>query len=95
MADPLREAAPEGLDVAELRRGLTSIGGVSDVHDLHVWTLTSGMPVASAHLMTPDEADPHAVLDQARSLLRERFGIAHATLQVEPESHEGCSEVTW
>jgi cobalt-zinc-cadmium efflux system protein len=91
----LVEAAPEGMDLTALRRSLAAIPTVSDVHDLHVWTLTSGMPVASAHLMTPDDANPHAVLDQARSLLREGFGIAHATLQVEPESHEGCAEVTW
>jgi cobalt-zinc-cadmium efflux system protein len=91
----LVQAAPEGMDLTALRRSLAAIPTVSDVHDLHVWTLTSGMPVASAHLMTPDDANPHAVLDQARSLLREGFGIAHATLQVEPESHEGCAEVTW
>ena len=91
----LVQAAPEGMDLTALRRSLAAIPTVSDVHDLHVWTLTSGMPVASAHLMTPDDANPHAVLDQARNLLREGFGIAHATLQVEPESHEGCAEVTW
>jgi cobalt-zinc-cadmium efflux system protein len=45
--------------------------------------------------MTRDGTDPHPVLDQARSLLEDRYAIAHATLQVEPDTHQGCSEVTW
>ena len=66
-----------------------------DVHDLHVWTLTSDMEVASAHLMVSTGTDSHAVLDQARSLLRDRYRIAHATLQIEPDDHTGCDEVAW
>jgi cobalt-zinc-cadmium efflux system protein len=65
------------------------------VHDLHVWTLTSEMDVASMHLMTPPEADPHTILDRARQLLYDDYGIAHATLQVEPDTHIGCQEITW
>ena len=49
----------------------------------------------SAHLMTEVGADSHAVLDQARHLLADRYGILHATLQVEPETHGGCREVAW
>jgi cobalt-zinc-cadmium efflux system protein len=45
--------------------------------------------------MTEDDADPHPVLDAARAVLRDDFGISHATLQVEPESHHGCVEVKW
>ena len=56
------------------------------MHDLHLWTLTSGMHVATAHLVTADRADRHAVLDQARDLLRERHGVAHATLRWNPPS---------
>jgi len=91
----LVQAAPRGLDLAELRRRLSAIEGVGDVHDLHVWTLTSEMDVASVHLMTAVGADSHAVLDKARALLRDEYRIAHATLQVEPDTHQGCTELTW
>lgn len=91
----LVQAAPENLELSELRGRLTAIDGVKDVHDLHVWTLTSDMDVASVHLMTNPDGDPHLVLDRARDLLRDEYGIAHATLQVEPESHQGCAEMAW
>lgn len=91
----LVQAAPEDLDLDELHGRLSSLAQVNDVHDLHVWTLTSGMNVASVHLMTPAGADSHAVLDQARQLLESEYAIAHATLQVEPDTHEGCSELIW
>lgn len=91
----LVQAAPAGFDVSGLRRQLMDLEGVVDVHDLHVWTLTSEMDVASVHLMIPDDTDPHPVLDRARQLLREEHGVSHATLQVEPASHRGCSEITW
>jgi cobalt-zinc-cadmium efflux system protein len=91
----LVQAAPKGLEVSELAARLTEIEGVKDVHDLHVWTLTSDMDVASVHLMTTPEGDAHMVLDRARDLLRDEYGIAHATLQVEPESHIGCAELAW
>jgi cobalt-zinc-cadmium efflux system protein len=91
----LMQAAPEGLDIPALRGELAAIVGVVDVHDLHVWTLTSEMEVATAHLMVSSGTDPHGVLDQARVLLAERHGITHATLQVEPDDHRGCEEVAW
>jgi cobalt-zinc-cadmium efflux system protein len=91
----LVQAAPEDMDVGALRINLEQIEGVVDVHDLHVWTLTTDMPVASLHLMVADGTDPHRVLDQARSLLSDRYGVSHATLQVEPDTHVGCAEVTW
>lgn len=91
----LVQAAPRGLDLAELRERLAAIDGVSDVHDLHVWTLTSDMEVASVHLMTPSGADPHTILDQASALLRDEYRIAHATLQVEPDTHQQCVEASW
>ena len=74
---------------------LAGIGGVVDVHDLHVWTLTSDMEVATAHLMVAAGTDSHTVLDQARALLAAQHGITHATLQVEPDDHRGCEEMTW
>jgi cobalt-zinc-cadmium efflux system protein len=91
----LIQAAPAGFDVGKLQGDLATLPGVVDVHDLHVWTLTSEMDVASAHLMVSAGTDPHGVLDQARDVLRARYAIAHATLQVEPDDHTGCAEVTW
>jgi cobalt-zinc-cadmium efflux system protein len=91
----LIQAAPPDIDVDEVSADLAAIEGIVDVHDLHVWTLTSGMDVASAHLMVRVGVDHHGVLDQARTLLAEQHGIDHATVQVEPEDHEGCHEVDW
>jgi cobalt-zinc-cadmium efflux system protein len=91
----LVQAAPPHIDVAGIRGDLEGIDDVVDVHDLHVWTLTSEMDVASAHLMVDVGADLHAVLDKARTVLRDQHSIAHATLQVEPADHEGCAEVDW
>ena len=91
----LVQGAPPGLDLDQLHADLALIPGVVDVHDLHVWTLTSEMDVATVHLMTRDGTDPHPILDQARSTLQEQYRIAHATLQVEPDTHQGCAEVTW
>ena len=91
----LVQAAPLGTDLDAIEEGLAGIAGVVDVHDLHVWTLTSDMDVASAHVMVRSGTDTHAVLDQARSLLRDRHHIDHATLQIEPDTHTGCDEVAW
>jgi cobalt-zinc-cadmium efflux system protein len=91
----LLQAAPAHVDVAHVRDDLAELPGVVDVHDLHVWTLTSEMDVASAHLVTRVGTDAHGVLDQARDVLRDRYAISHATLQVEPDDHTGCAEVTW
>lgn len=91
----LVQSAPPELDLDELERSLKAIDGVLEIHDLHVWTLTSEMEVASLHLLTTDRADMHAVLDEADTLLRERYHIGHATVQVEPESHRTCVEVGW
>lgn len=86
------------VDVEAARTALCALDGVADIHDLHVWTLTSGMDVASAHIViTDDGVDGHDVLDDASRLLREDFGIAHATLQLEPGDHETCQDhtTTW
>jgi cobalt-zinc-cadmium efflux system protein len=91
----LVQAAPAGIDLAGVRADLSGIPGVVDVHDLHVWTLTSDMEVASAHVMVSAGTDTHAVLDQARHVLAARHRLQHATLQVEPDDHHGCDEVAW
>jgi len=91
----LSQAAPEDVDVTQVVADLSELPDVVDVHDMHVWSLTSGMDVATAHLVIADGADSHRVLDQARDLLVSRHSIAHATLQVEPTSHEGCDQLDW
>jgi cobalt-zinc-cadmium efflux system protein len=91
----LIEAAPAGVDLERLSADLAALPGVVDVHDVHVWTLTSDMEAASAHLMVRAGTDSHGVLDQARDVLRNGYGVGHATLQVEPDDHTGCDEVSW
>jgi cobalt-zinc-cadmium efflux system protein len=91
----LVESAPGHIDLSALRSGLRGIEGVVDVHDLHVWTLTSEMDVATVHLVVSDDTDSHDVLHAAGDHLRTTWGLAHATLQVEPESHRECVEETW
>lgn len=91
----LGQHAPSDAPPPRVAEALAEVPGVIDVHDLHLWTLTSGMDVATAHLVTEDGVDPHGVLDTAREVMRTEFGVEHATLQVEPASHTGCHEVTW
>ncbi|WP_407341530.1 cation diffusion facilitator family transporter [Pengzhenrongella phosphoraccumulans] len=91
----LGQHAPAGIDPDQVAVSLDGIEGVAQVHDLHVWALTSGMNVATAHLVAAPDADHHDVLDHARDVLRDQFGIAHATLQVEPIDHHGCHDLAW
>jgi cobalt-zinc-cadmium efflux system protein len=92
----LFQHAPERVDVKEMDTALRAVPCVVEVHDLHVWTLTSGMEVASVHLTVSPEADQAAVLRAAQDLLATRFGIEHATLQLEPAgASTGCPELSW
>ncbi|MFG3423090.1 cation diffusion facilitator family transporter [Micromonospora sp. NPDC049460] len=92
----LVQAAPEHLEVARVHDRLAAVPGVAEVHDLHVWTLTSGMEVASAHLTMAPGAEVGAVLTAARTALHEDFQIEHATLQIEPGASPGaCGSVEW
>jgi cobalt-zinc-cadmium efflux system protein len=91
----LVQAAPPHLDLDRIGADLAALPDVVDVHDLHVWTLTSDMEVASAHVMIRRGADPHAALDRARQVLAEGYGVDHATLQIEPDDHEGCQDLGW
>lgn len=90
----LFQHAPEGVDVRQMTVDLTKLPGVSEVHDLHVWTLTSGMEVVSAHLTMVDGADQAEVLVAAQGLLATSYHIEHATLQVEQPSVQ-CRELSW
>lgn len=89
----LGQHAPAGIVPAEIDEELRTIDGVTEVHDLHVWALTSGMNVATAHVVA-DAGRSDEVLAAGRAVLRERFGIEHATLQVESAT-EDCSRTTW
>lgn len=91
----LLEAAPPHIDLPGLEADLAALPGVVGVHDLHVWTLTSDMEVATAHLVVAVGTDTHAVLDQAREMLLHDHKLEHATLQVEPDDHTGCEQIGW
>jgi cobalt-zinc-cadmium efflux system protein len=92
----LTQAVPAGLDLTAVRATLAGVPGVQDVHDLHVWTLTTGMDVASAHLTIRPATDLADVLSGARERLHEKFGIDHATLQVEPVGADrACGHAGW
>jgi cobalt-zinc-cadmium efflux system protein len=82
------EAAPEGLDPGEVGRAMAAAGSVVEVHDLHVWEVTSGFPALSAHVTVGADADCHAARRAIEALLHERFGIEHTTLQVDHEGGE-------
>jgi cobalt-zinc-cadmium efflux system protein len=91
----LLQDAPAHVDLDRLADDLAAIDGVVEVHDLHVWTLTSEMDAVSAHLVTAGGADSHAVLDRARERLADSYGVIHGTFQIEPDDHAGCDEVGW
>jgi cobalt-zinc-cadmium efflux system protein len=77
------ERSPEGLDPETVGRALVAEPGVVEVHDLHVWTVTSGFPALAAHVLVAPGADCHAVRRDLERMLHERFGLEHTTLQVE------------
>jgi cobalt-zinc-cadmium efflux system protein len=77
------ERAPAGIDPEEVGRALVAEPGVVEVHDLHVWTVTSGFPALSAHVLVESDADCHALRRELEEMLGERFGLRHTTLQVD------------
>jgi cobalt-zinc-cadmium efflux system protein len=89
--DVLLEASPRGIDLGQVRAHMTGLAGVTDVHDLHAWTITSGLPVLSAHVVV----DPAvlaanrsaAMLDALQDCLRGHFDVVHSTFQLEPAGH--------
>jgi cobalt-zinc-cadmium efflux system protein len=80
--DVLLEAAPPGMDVQAVGEAMCAIGEVVEVHDLHVWTVTSGFPALSAHVTVGPNADRDSARRRLESVLHERFGIDHTTLQM-------------
>ena len=92
----LFQHAPERVDVALLTKALGALEGVREVHDVHVWTLTSGMEVASAHLTVTAGTDQPGILRTAQHVLADEYQIEHATLQLESdEAAAGCRELRW
>jgi cobalt-zinc-cadmium efflux system protein len=77
------EAAPEGLDPQAIGEALIGETGVVEVHDLHVWEVTSGFPALSAHVLVASERDCHAARREMEAMLHDRFGLDHTTLQVD------------
>ncbi|MER3387725.1 MAG: cation diffusion facilitator family transporter [Microcella pacifica] len=80
----LLEVAPPHIDLGELRAAILSVDGVVDIHDLHVWTVTSGLEAASGHIVVSPEHDYHGVLDEILIVLRDDYSIDHPTIQCEP-----------
>lgn len=90
----LMEGTPAGIDQAEVKSALGRIEGVVDVHDLHIWTITSGFDSLSCHLLVRDQCDCQHVLQQAIHTLEQQFHIRHTTIQVEqPHIHHHEFEV--
>jgi cobalt-zinc-cadmium efflux system protein len=84
----LMEWAPTHIDVAEVERSLSGIPGVSGVHDLHIWTISSGRVALAGHVVCEDGHDPVKLLQQVTDLLNERFAIGHSTVQIETHEFE-------
>lgn len=95
--DVLLEATPAGIELENVGEAICTIDGVEGVHDLHVWSLTSGVYAMSCHAEVREDrlADIESVLDAVQIVLRERFGIGHTTIQVEPEHYKRRALVRW
>lgn len=91
----LGQHAPADIHPADAEAALRAVPGVAEVHDLHLWTLTCGMNVATAHVVSETGADQAHILNHASAIMRDRFGISHATLQLEPPGSAACQGVSW
>lgn len=96
--DVLLEATPKGIDMDEVRQHIVETQGVIDAHDLHVWTITSGMPVLSVHVVVDDAALADGgggrILDQLGDCLADHFDVEHCTFQLEPAGHADHERAT-
>jgi cobalt-zinc-cadmium efflux system protein len=84
----LMQIAPAGLNVKQVQAAILALPGVADVHDLHIWTVTSGLETASGHVVLAEGADLHEVLDRVSGLLASEYQVTHATIQCEPADHQ-------
>ncbi len=87
------EAAPAHIDVDKVRNAIAELPGVQAVHDLHVWTITSGMVSLSGHVVAKDGSDTGSLLQQVCDRLHQRFGIDHSTIQIESEDFQEPGEI--
>ncbi|HEY3303919.1 MAG TPA: cation diffusion facilitator family transporter [Candidatus Binatia bacterium] len=87
--DILMQSVPRGINTEEVQRAMEEVTGVIKVHDLHVWSVTSGVFTLSAHAVIHERGDPHAILDQMEERLKSAFAIEHTTIQLETEDREG------
>ncbi len=92
----LMEGTPRGVSLADVERAMRAVPGVRGVHDLHIWSLTAGVPAVSGHVLVRDVAETQRVLGDLGTLLCTRFGLNHVTLQVETEEfrepwHANCA----
>lgn len=92
--DILLQAAPRGVDLDEVRAHVLGASGVLDIHDLHAWTLTSGINVVSAHVVISAEADTTDVLDELCGCLAEDFDMDHSTIQLERVDRRRLEQTT-
>jgi cobalt-zinc-cadmium efflux system protein len=92
--DVLMEATPRGLRLETVREHILAAGGVADVHDLHAWTISSGIPVLSAHVVLAPGASPSAVLDELCACLTGDFDIEHSTFQLETSDRRRIEEAS-
>lgn len=91
----LAQHAPDGVDPAEVGNRLAELDGVDEVHDLHLWTLTSGMDVGTVHLVVGPHVEHPRILESARRLLAGEYGIEHVTVQLETAGVVSCSGPGW
>ena len=89
----LMEETPSGIDADEVARAIVEVDGVSSVHDLHVWRITSGFDALSAHVLVGQGEDCHARRRDVERMIAERFGITHTTLQVDHDAADALIEL--
>jgi cobalt-zinc-cadmium efflux system protein len=89
----LMEQTPSGVDAGAVAKAITDVPGVTSVHDLHVWTITSGFDALSAHVLVGRGEDCHRLRREIERVLKERFGITHTTLQVEHDASDALIEL--
>lgn len=86
--DILMQATPRHISLEEVQKVMEEVEGVQRIHDLHIWTLTSGIFTLSAHAVVDGEWDPHILLDELEGRIQDAFGIKHITIQLEPQDRQ-------
>lgn len=90
--DVLLEAVPKGIDVSDIKKSIGNLSGVREVHDLHVWNMTSGVPLLTVHVAVGQGVESGEMLRRINDLLVEKFRITHTTVQIEPETYAAPEE---